>query len=345
MKKVAIWGSLNYGNFGDDVMNVLFALHLKSLGCTPYLYRLNKGLAEKYGIKTVDNLDDMLKDASFSIIGGGSWLESRKLGEEYEEDFYEYIKKTKLYKVPYYAISIGGDSRVEKEHLTDDRILLFSNEMYSGGTVRLKSNLKTLESFGKKVFYYPDIVLISNEFFGDKYLHKRDTKKFKIAITQGRNNPRLKNFIRKFKLLNLFNSDVEIYFLNTHLPEYNLNYEFQVSKESKGLKNKQYESLEELYNFVNTIDIMVSSKLHPGVAAISCGKPFLWVPGFDKTRSFLKSVKLENYEYELNAILDLILSKKIKNIIDNYSFDEIKKQKEMARGHLNFLTDIVKNLS
>jgi polysaccharide pyruvyl transferase WcaK-like protein len=339
--KVAIWGSLNKGNFGDDVMNVIFALHLKSLGCTPYVYRLNKKLAQQYGLVSVDNLDDLLDGAIFSIIGGGSWLESRKLGLSYEKDFFEYIEKTNFYNVSYYAISIGGDSNNDKKYLSSDRLKLFSNNLFKGGTVRLKSDLSTLESLGKQAYHFPDIVLLSSEFFGDKKSKNFKSKKYRVAVSQSDSILFLR-FIKKIKILSLFYKDIELIFLNTHLQEYNINYEFQLKNETLLLKNKNYESLEDFYNFLSSIDLMISSKLHPGVAALSCGKSFLWIPGLDKTRSFLKSVKLVNFELTLNSALKLILSKKIKKIINSYPFDEIEIQKEKARGHLDFLTSIVK---
>lgn len=72
--KVAIWGSYNHGNYGDDLMAIQFANYFKELGVHPCVYRLDECLAKKYSIESAKSLDDLLENASFGIIGGGGML-------------------------------------------------------------------------------------------------------------------------------------------------------------------------------------------------------------------------------------------------------------------------------
>ncbi len=338
MKKIAIWGSLNYGNFGDDVMNVIFALHLKKIGCEPYVYRLNKELASYYDIKTTESLDELLENSLFSFIGGGSWLESRKLGDTYEQDFYDYHTKLKEHNIPFYVISIGGDRNNDFTQLTQDRVELFNSPLFQGGTVRLKGDLKTLSSLNKNISHYPDIVLLASEFFLKKKVKK--SRKTKVAVTCS-DKKLLDKFTKKINRYSFLFKNIEIIFMRTHLPEHKLDYEFFCAKETSITKNYHYTNLDHFFSFLSSIDLIITAKLHPGVSALSCGTPFFWIPGYDKTRAFLNSVDQSDSEYDPNKIFRPLSFLKTIKKIKNTNFIEIEKQKKEARGHLKYLTNLV----
>ena len=63
---VAIWGSYNHGNFGDDVMAVLFARAVADAGATPVVFRMDRDLARRYEIATEDELGGAEMHASVS---------------------------------------------------------------------------------------------------------------------------------------------------------------------------------------------------------------------------------------------------------------------------------------
>ena len=46
MKKVAIWSSLKFTNYGDDLQALAYAMYLKNEGYEVKLFQLDKGLAE-----------------------------------------------------------------------------------------------------------------------------------------------------------------------------------------------------------------------------------------------------------------------------------------------------------
>ena len=62
MKKVAIWSSLRFTNYGDDLQALAYAMFLKNEGYEVKLFQLDKGLAELYGVETVDTIDELCKD-------------------------------------------------------------------------------------------------------------------------------------------------------------------------------------------------------------------------------------------------------------------------------------------
>lgn len=338
--KVAIWGSLNFGNFGDEIMNIMIGLKLKSLGCDVYLYRLDAKQAERYGLKTVDSLDSLLEGAKFSIIGGGSWLESRPLGLDYESDFEDYLENIEKYAVPFYVISIGGDTNNDYRRLTIDRYRLFSCKFFQGGTVRLKSDLKTMEIFQKDIECYPDIVLLSDSFFLKKQKEKSD--KFRIAISVT-NHSKSDFFNKIVGQIPFFYDNYEIYYLRTHLPNYSFTYEHHSKFTNTRIHNVNYENLEDFFSILNNMDIVISQKLHPGVAALSCNTPFLWVGGSDKVAAFFNSIGFVRFKHSIGSLMKMIMKKQIQQYVINYNFDEIHSQKTLAIGHLNYLERLVTN--
>lgn len=340
MQKIAIWGSLNFGNFGDDVMNVIFGVHLRDMGYTPILYRLDEDLSNEFGLESVNTIDDLLKNAQFCFIGGGSWLESRHLGDAYVRDFIELIEGIKKYNTSLYSISIGGDIKSTYERLSEDRKELFSMDLFKGGTVRLPYNKKIFEELQKNVFYYPDIVMASSDYFiRDKT--GRSDKKFRIGISVSDkfNSEQLAKKINKGWLKY---RNIELVFFNTHLPRYNKTYEYQPAKETNRVRKVQYTGLTDFYTELSRLDLMVCSKLHPGVAALSCGVPYIWIGDLGKTRSFMESVNLGKYIMPFDQVTDLILTKEIINFVKGYDFSKFKAQRKEAKGHLAFLSELTK---
>ena len=74
--KIAIWGSYNHGNYGDDIMAIQFAKALMDEGFEPWVYRLDKDLADRFQIHSTSSLDELLDESPICLIGGGAMLES-----------------------------------------------------------------------------------------------------------------------------------------------------------------------------------------------------------------------------------------------------------------------------
>jgi len=343
--KIAIWGSLNHGNLGDDIMNIIIALHLKKNNCNPYLYRLNKKLASKYNLISVDSVDELIKDAVFTIIGGGSWLESRNLGTDFEKDFVEFIEYTNKYQVPFYFISIGGDTNNDFSLLSPERQLLLQNRFFKGGTVRLKSNLNIFKNINDNVKYFPDIVLLTRDYFNINISNK-DNEIINIGISTYFKSFKHDVYTYLFEFYTrVFNKNINIYYLNTHHSDYGYSYEYRPPFNGSHIKVYKYTDLEDFIQFTNGLSLMASHKLHPGVLALSCDVPFIWIKGNDKVRAFLQEMRLSNYEMHIGLILKNILFGKIKQICNYYDFTTVTNAKKQAMGHLLFIDDLVKQYS
>lgn len=334
-KKVAVWASCNYGNYGDDIMAVMFAKTLKSAGAEPVVYRLDEKLSKMYDIKTTNSLEELIQGADFSMISGGSWLESRVLGETYEKDFHDYIETLERHQCPFYALSIGGDSNHDPKFLEPERLRLFTHPLFKEATVRLEGDLEMMASLGVKATYYPDIVLSLSDFWTKKEVnHPRN-----IGLNISTPHIKIKKWVENF--LSKFYPSTNYYFFKTHLPNYNLKYEVGVEKEQKNIFNYQYTDPDSFIEKVNQMDLMISSKLHPGVTAIAYQKPFLLLDGLDKTSSFLKSINAEFAICDYKKLRNILLLNQVDTTTKKLDVSIIKQQEQESKKHFQFLVNLL----
>ena len=335
--KVAIWGSYNYGNYGDDVMAIMFALKLKELNCVPVVYRMNKDLAKAYDIQSIDNLDELLNNASFAFIGGGSWLEKRSFGKSYEKDFEEFRIAIEKHQCFCYALSIGGDLSVDPFAMETNRLHLFQSPMFLSASVRLKIDLEVLKTLGKSGEYHPDIVLsVPSVFTHVKEEYHR--KKVGLNINQ--------NHVYLAKLINIIIAriypGITFYYIQSHLPDFNNGYEYKIEKEGSNIKNFSYTSIESFTKFISELDLMISFKLHPGVTALSYGVPFFLLGGFEKTVAFFRSINAGQAIMTFKKIILVLLANRVKTVKKDFNFKLIEEQQEKSKGHFIFLDSLVR---
>lgn len=338
--KIAIWGSCNYGNYGDDIMVLMFARFIKEHGATPVTYRLDSRLAKIYDVKTVSTLEELVKEAKFTLIAGGSWLEKKQFKEEnfgFEKDFIDLLSTLEKYNCPLYSFSIGGDGHEDPSILTKSRLSLFSSDVYKGGSVRLPEDVKLLKTLGKEVKLFPDIVLSLPKFWAPKTDTKSE-KGLKIGLQLSSNG------IKIFKTIDLISwvYPNQYYSINSHLPNYGLDYELKFPELTSKKQNFQYEDPQTFIDFISSLDILISSKLHTTVTAISYGVPILLLGGLNKTKNFLKSIHAENSITEAKTINKyLLMNTPIKESNKNFDWDLIQRQQMESYQHFELLRSII----
>lgn len=337
--KVAIWGSYNHGNYGDDVMAVMFAKSLQQQGVQPCVYRIDKAIAQEHGFQTVNSLDELLQNTSFSIIGGGSWLEKRAFGGDYEDEFAAFHQALKRHNCPCYGMSIGGDFSMNMEDMQEkERLRMLQSPFFCGASVRLKTDAEMLQKANKIVNYAPDIVLATSSFFPVK-TEQETPKRVRIALNLHTSHRRVYNTINR--IISRFYHNYEFYYVQTHLPNFENKYEYQVEKETKNLKNFRYQDINSFTQFVSSVDLMITFKLHPGVTALSYGVPFYLLGGYDKTLAFLKSVDATDASQTETGILKKLFFQSIPSIKKQYNFQSVLKQQKACQGHIEFLNQLV----
>ena len=354
--KVAIWGSYCYGNYGDDVMALLFAKVLKNLDVTPYVYRLDKSLADKYSVKTTNSLDELFQDARFCIIGGGGLLTGRTqkrntkknkssfdLVAEKNNDFHNLHLMSSNYNCPVFPISVGGDGRGADTPLASSVSEFWQGFNCKISTVRLKEDIALVNELGKEAIYYPDVLWTTSDFWNIPLSSKSNDK-----IHVGINIPKsLKNSVLAFsiKAITKIRKDIVFHFIRTMLPNSPRDYELLPNINSSYIKHHVYKDPQSTLEFLNSLDLIVSSKLHVGLTALSLGIPFISFNGAGKTQTFLKSVNADFAIYssqERLKLLKLISNpEKIIQAKTKFDFATMEELKKSSRGHLDFVQKLV----
>ncbi len=287
---IVVWGSYQWGNFGDDLMAVMTALYLKEHGFNPIVYRLNNVLAAKYKINTTVNLKKAIRCSVAIVIGGGNFLGSVSL---IDDDWIELEHCLSCYKVPLHVLSIGGDGHIGSPHLCPSAYRILSSEKVLSGTVRLKTDIDLFKQINVSISdlrFYHDMVLTTPMFFNVQ----ESSKKNDYCVLNLPQSVGVK-VVDKMTALSDLGIGPAVHFASTHLEALknesivNIRYEFQSKNDSHNIK---YSDIESFLKALLSGSFVGSSKLHLGVTAMSYGLPFISIGGAGKTIAYLKQLEL-----------------------------------------------------
>lgn len=347
--KVAVFGSYNYGNYGDDLMGVMFAHKLKQLGVDPIVYRLDSAFAKTYGIQTTYSLDELLSNAQFCIIGGGGLLIGKtrlsKIDQEIEDDFEAFALATQKYNCPLYPLSVGGDGRGEKTPFPPGRHLLFSGSTCQLTAVRNKSDIALMNHLGKEAVHYPDVLWSAPDYWNtQKSAQESNVLKIGINLADTRKHRALVSAL--FWLSKLSGQKTEIHLIRSHLASYPVNYEMLPRPQQNHLFSYTYSDPVEMLTFLGSLDVLVSQKLHLGLSALAMGVPFISYSGQGKTHTLLKSIGAGGAVVNTDKASTLKLAwslatKGIEDILHLYDFDSFAVLGQKSQQHLTRLENLV----
>lgn len=349
--KVAVFGSYNYGNYGDDLMGVMFADRLKKLGASPIVYRLDPALANKYGLQTTQSLDELLSGSQFCIVGGGGLLIGKsklsQVDEEIEDDFESFALATQKYNCPLHPLSIGGDGRGVKTPFPRGRYRLFSGPTCQFTTVRNQSDIALMAHLGKEAVHYPDVLWGAPSYWNlQPHTPSTDTLKIGINLADTRKHRTFVSVL--LQLAKLKQQKVEIHLIRSHLAQCPIDYEMlpEQGDNRDNLHSYTYQDPVEMLSFLGSLDVLVSQKLHLGLSALAMGVPFVSYGGQGKTRTLLKSIGADRAIAATDKVSTLKLAwnlmmrnqNETRNIFD---FESYKVLDQHSQQHMTYLASLV----
>jgi polysaccharide pyruvyl transferase WcaK-like protein len=200
-----------------------------------------------------------------------------------------------------------------------------------------------LGRFGIDARYFPDIVFRACDLYEDIDMGvSLKNKKFSIGLNlTGQAGKKLGE-----ELLSIANQlGLDLVFISSHLSDYNLHYEYTPNTLSDNISIYCYDSPSEMLRVLSGLDILISSKLHLGVSALSLGVPFISFNGKKKTRQFFLQHELSEYLIEASqqqAVVDIVKDAP-KFLLENpYPHDRIAVLKEESLKHIDYLADFIK---
>lgn len=336
--KVAIWGSYEHGNYGDDLMAVFYGLTAKEFSSNVFIYRLDEKIAKDFDLHSTNNLNDLLMDNPLLIVGGGGmvidiplkkWLSPRL--RNFELDYRRLTKSLEKYIVSnILALSIGGSGLGLKTNLGIWRKNFFKNKV-SLTTLRNIEDEPLLNSLGANYRTIPDVVLSTDYFFPKKDTNSQ-TKIIGVNLDK-------KNKKEIQEIRNLISDNYTIKYFKTHLSSDISSYEYEPDNLKKNEKVIEYSDLKTFIHEVTTLDILFTSKLHVGVTALSYKIPFISVAAKSKTRSFLRSINSpQAYTISVKDALNKFIEDS-ESCKDLYDWETLKEHKKNSFEHIDILKD------
>ncbi|MEZ9239160.1 hypothetical protein AB4116_06205 [Vibrio splendidus] len=314
---VFVWGCYNQGNFGDDLMGIMFSKLFQNQDCKVQCYRLSEALSIKYDIKTTNSVKEALDWCDIIVIGGGAFFkQEHETHPMINSDIKELSVELKKHNKKLYCISVGSDNVASSEQLFSPRREIMESSNFSGGSVRIKDDLKKFDF--KDVIFLEDIILTT-----PLMLEHLD-----LGIEHASNmldNRSVLNFSKKNFLKSLLN--IKLW------PLLAKSIYFKSHDSDSGIKSEAHIPFVQFFEnkdpILSSFELskaksVTSTKLHVGVAACSFGVGFKSVYGNDKTKVFLE---------QSSELLD--------EKDGYYSFNNKEKQKEIFNKYIELVSSIV----
>jgi hypothetical protein len=296
---IGVWGAYKFNNFGDDLMAVMIALHLRDKGFFPTVYQLNRVVSSEYDIETSFSIEEICKNSCALIIGGGGLLCGTRL---MDEEWIALELALSRHPIPIHAVSIGSHGTELDYHCSSSCQRVLSSNLTKSASLRLRCDkepyLKLIDDADQNVSVYPDIVL-SLPFLAASLLPaKPDISKTSTKILLFNVGKNLFPFFVELLLFAVsFLTRVDLRFAQTHLDECisaggraSLVPDYEYVSRFRRSSNLRYESLKEYLFNLSKSSVVFSSKLHIGCAGMALGAKFISVNAQGKTRAFLKEL-------------------------------------------------------
>lgn len=292
--KVLVWGFYNQGNLGDDLMGAMFYEFLEESGYSPVVYSRNPRFAAM-GYRSIGSLEGL--DVAAIVLGGGAFL--KKGGDassEIETEIANLGRFVNQKTVPVVGVSIGSDGVRRIEDVSEARRSVLQSPHFRGAAVRLSTDL----NIGlPNLTHIPDVVMLANEAC-ERYA------RLKIVNPQEKAPDALINLSRRtavqlpIALWHARKGSVAIF--KAHTGPDRRGGEITVP----GMKAIDEDDMRKSLGIIRASRVMISSKLHPGVLAMSFGRKFVALNARDKTKRFLEEHSRNASSYGLGDYMRYI---------------------------------------
>lgn len=328
---IGLFGAYWINNFGDDLMALIFAKNLRKLGYEVLIFGLNN-YENPYGAQVEKKFDSFLESIDCLIIGGGGFLVPKKLTSSYDLDMDKKSQKlaatVKHKRIPCFAVSVGGNGSlaVEKEDLPKGwRELLGSCNAIS---VRNEKDLPLANKFCQDVEFNDDVVWLSKTLLtnqsGNSY---RDYGQLLVNLSGKGRRGKIFGFL-----------------IQSCSPFYNLKF-IEISTDLSRKKNCSTpgEPVEEILHKLINADLIISTKLHIGLASLAMGGRFVSVLGPPKVQALLRSLNADYFGgsvFENLRFITYLISKKVLDL--NVPEWVVEQRIEAATKNIDFLAQRLK---
>lgn len=342
---IALIGAYWQGNFGDDLMAVIYARALQGAGHRVKVFRLDESYAREFEIETCQRIDELLAGARVCVWGGGGILVANsyppnEASSDISGVIYEMTQVCIKRGIPVVLSSIGGDGFGRWANIPAAASALLSSGAVSAVSVRLQSEVELVQSYCRECRYFPDVVLSSLHY---AYPGKKNSsevekcRKLRVGLNLS-NQKENQSLVDLLFVLSKLTRRFEIEILLTHLDSVPYDYEKLSSIFARRIPVTRPERMKEYLTGLSRFDMIVSSKLHLGLAALALGVEFISFRGSWKVRNALKDYGLQDRYFTSRKAL----VKRVWGLASMKSFPST--ETTASEGHIEFLLDYLSTI-
>mgnify|MGYP001087616901 CR=1 FL=1 len=281
MKTVLIWGFYNQGNIGDDLMAMLFYEMLEEAGARPVVFTSNPRF-HTMGYRTTADYSGLVLDGLF--LGGGAFFKrSADSNSAIEREVGRLASFISEKEVPIFGMSLGSDGISEIGAMSAARQAVVQSPHFRKTALRLGQDMELGLPNSQ---YLPDVVLLSG-FCSDKYSRLRPVDPSlqapgTLINLSRRSAPYLPKELWRAR-------GQRPAFFRAHTGSRKTGGEITLP----GIRVIDSDRMDSQLGYLKNANKIVSSKLHPGVIALSFGRAFEPVAPRPKTQAFLAETRID----------------------------------------------------
>lgn len=322
---VSLHGASRNHNYGDVLLMAIFKDWIEDSGGRVIMDMANKYYGKYLNVDHSIPIKEAVKTADFVVYGGGGYFgEPRRPTLRWRAKFVLHHMLPAIYarlkKKPYGFFGVGFGPL---DNWLVRKIGMFALNGAEIVSVRDEESKKYLLEYGfkKKIHVVPDAALSIADRKSIFYINDQEDERSKkrialhIPLDKGRDFDTLKKHLLRFLKEIKGNCDYEYCFLVDHgLGENCRQFEFynSIRNEFDSLMQiKEYSTPEDTLDFINSSDVILTTKLHVAITSYALGKKVIGISKHPKTKRFFKQVGMESNHFDLYDLLDEVQRQKI----------------------------------
>jgi polysaccharide pyruvyl transferase WcaK-like protein len=343
--RVALVGFYGQGNFGDDLMALVYGQYLKRRGLSFSVYKLCTPYAARFGFHVAQSAEELLEGADILLWGGGgllvSWqsLTYRLLFPRVQGEFSALIDTARGKGVRFLASSVGGGGSCPEQLKPRYKQQFVESAEFI--TVRNPQDLDFVRRLGVEGESYPDILWSASE-----YLPVQPVKHsgLRIGVDAYFNNLLRQHIVQLLPLLyglTRERKDCEFVLLDTTNRTIRAYRGLGTLIRGANVRSHQFTDPDEDLATLASLDLLVSTRLHSLLMCLESGVPVISLCGENKTRLLLENVGLKHLCFGPERIGEFIALMRSKPALDrflrDYQFPDVAALARDSGGHLEAL--------
>jgi polysaccharide pyruvyl transferase WcaK-like protein len=346
---VALAGFYQHGNFGDDLMAVLFGRHLRSLGAPARVFRLCAPYAESCGLPVARSLDELLDGADTLVWGGGGLLvpldgaRFRRMFPGVAEESAALVASARRRGMRLVLLSVGGAGVPPVGLAPEYRAELVARADHI--TVRNRDDAIQLAALGRSAEYFPDVLWRTATTFPQPHSPRTGLR---IGLDLNVHNLRRHQatyWLALIQSLIWLRRDCTFILINTQNASMPGQRKLERCLHGRALQRYRFRHLHEDLQLLASLDLLLSTRLHAALVALAYGVPAISLFAEGKTRLLFSELGLSHLccgHAQVPWLCRLLASpRRLDDFLAEYPHPHVAALARDSRGHLDRLTELV----